>query len=624
MAESIPAAEPPSVKFALSFKPVQKDVDIETPKGEDFDKCKIKVERSGKSSGWVVIGPEGQILRRFLDADGNDYVDQWRYFKHGVEVYRDLDGNNNRKVDQSRWLNTGGSRWGLDTNEDGRIDSWKVLSAEEASREAVRAVVSGDEKALSAILISKDDIKTLGIQSSYSEKLLESVEDPGKKMRDMLSKSKSIGPKTVWMRFDNSTPCLIPADEGKSDNDIIVYENGMAIVESDGKPGLLQLGEMVRVGDVWKLTQIPVSIEGNSAQIAIGGILLQPALGSEQVAATADTPGVSPEIQKLLEELQNVDKNAPDISKGASALADYNEKRAGILTKLIDAAKTEEEKAVWTRQFADSMAAAVQFGGYADGLKLLKSLEADAVKDSAKDEVLSYIAYRRMTAEYFVESQGATGEKQQEVQLWWRKQLEQFAEKYPNGEDAAEALLQLAIAHEFNGKPTDAREWYQKLVKTHGDSRSAQRGQGALKRLDLKGKKPELSGPGISGGTIDLKDYRGKAVLVVYWSTWCVPCTQDLPVLRALYEQYHDRGFEIVGVNLDATPENVLPYMKEHKMTWPQIYEPGGLESGPAVAMGIIVPPVMFLVDGDGTVVSPIASVDDLKAGLPDLLKKKK
>ena len=101
------------------------------------------MEKSGKSSGWVVLGPEGQTLRRFVDSDGNNYVDQWRYFKNGIEVYRDLDATNNNKVDQSRWLNTGGSRWGLDPNEDGRIDSWKVLSAEEASREAVRALCAG-------------------------------------------------------------------------------------------------------------------------------------------------------------------------------------------------------------------------------------------------------------------------------------------------------------------------------------------------------------------------------------------------------------------------------------------------------------------------------------------------
>lgn len=622
--ESLPAADPPSVKLALSFRPVQKDVDIETPKPEELEKCKVKVERQGKSSGWIVLGPEGQMLRRFVDSDGNNYVDQWRYFKNGIEVYRDLDANNNNKVDQSRWLNTGGSRWGLDPNEDGRIDSWKVLSAEEASRETVRALVAGDEKILATLLIDKDDIKTLGIASEFSEKLIESVDDAGKKMRDMLSKAKAIGPKTVWVRFDNSTPCLIPKDEGKAESDLILYENGMAIIETDGKSGLLQLGEMIRVGDVWKLTQIPQSIEGAAAQIAIGGVMLHPTVASVAKVADNDTPNIAPEMQKILEELQKLDQNAPDPSKRASAVADYNAKRADIMAKLVDAAKTDEEKQQWIRQYADGLAAAVQFGAFPDGLKRLKALEGDVKGGSLKEALLPYVTYRRLLAEYYTESQGAAGEKQQEVQGWWRKQLEEFASEFPKADDTAEALLQLAIAHEFNGKPTEAREWYQKLIKSHPDSRPAQRAVGAVRRLDIKGKQFELAGKGLSGGSVDIKNFRGKVVLVVYWATWCTPCTQDLPVLRALYEQYHDRGFEIVGVNLDTTADQAIPYLKEHKVTWPQIHEPGGLESEPSTALGIIFPPVMLLVDGEGTVVSPISSVDDLKAGLPDLLKKKK
>ena len=141
------AADAPSADLAFSFKPVQKNVEYETPPKADFPKCQIKVERKGKISGWVVTGPAGQTLRRFLDTNGDNLVDQWRYYLHGLEVYRDVDANFNNKVDNSRWLNTGGSRWGLDTNEDGRIDEWKVISAQEASREAFEAMKTGDERA---------------------------------------------------------------------------------------------------------------------------------------------------------------------------------------------------------------------------------------------------------------------------------------------------------------------------------------------------------------------------------------------------------------------------------------------------------------------------------------------
>ena len=118
------AEDPPRASFMLEkFSPLQAGVDYERPKASDVSQCSVAVDRGRKHTGWKVIGSSGQVLRRFLDTNGNSLVDEWRYFKNGVEVYRDIDSNHNGKVDQSRWLNTGGSRWGIDTNEDGRIDS---------------------------------------------------------------------------------------------------------------------------------------------------------------------------------------------------------------------------------------------------------------------------------------------------------------------------------------------------------------------------------------------------------------------------------------------------------------------------------------------------------------------
>ena len=115
------AAPTASVKDTLAFTPKQQDVEYETPKPEEYAKCKVEAERKGKASGWLVLGPAGQVLRKIIDTDGDGTLDQWRYFNQGVEVYRDIDSNNNGKIDQSRWVNLGGSRWGIDQNEDGRI-----------------------------------------------------------------------------------------------------------------------------------------------------------------------------------------------------------------------------------------------------------------------------------------------------------------------------------------------------------------------------------------------------------------------------------------------------------------------------------------------------------------------
>ena len=62
------AAPTYSVKDMMAYVPKQRDVEYETPKPEEYAKCKLEVERRGKGSGWVVLGPSGQVLRKFLDT----------------------------------------------------------------------------------------------------------------------------------------------------------------------------------------------------------------------------------------------------------------------------------------------------------------------------------------------------------------------------------------------------------------------------------------------------------------------------------------------------------------------------------------------------------------------------
>ena len=134
----------PTAADALKLTPIQKDVDYQTPPQEQFDKCTIKAEKAGGQTGWVIRDKAGQVLRRFVDTNADNVVDQWSYYLDGAEVYRDIDADFNGKPDQCRWFNAAGIRWGLDTNEDGKIDRWKEISAEEASDELVRAIAEKD------------------------------------------------------------------------------------------------------------------------------------------------------------------------------------------------------------------------------------------------------------------------------------------------------------------------------------------------------------------------------------------------------------------------------------------------------------------------------------------------
>ena len=129
-----------------------------------------------------------------------------------------------------------------------------------------------------------------------------------------------------------------------------------------------------------------------------------------------------------------------------------------------------------------------------------------------------------------------------------------------------------------------------------------------------------VAGKNLANTTVSSNAYRGKVLVVVYWATWCKPCTEELPALQALYAQYRGRGFEVLGVNLDLDGTSVPAYISAHRVTWSTLHEPGGLDSRLARQLGILSLPTMVLLDRRGTVISAEATLADLKIELPKLL----
>ncbi|MBM82133.1 MAG: thioredoxin [Planctomycetaceae bacterium] len=617
-------AATPTVEQTMQLRPIHRGIEYETPKSSEWPQCRVEGERTGKGSGWVVLGPTGQVLRRFKDTNGDNIVDQWCYYNRGVEVYRDSDSNYNNKVDQSRWLNTGGSKWAIDSNEDGRIDSWKTLSAEEATQVAVTALLNNDSAALAKVLVSEADIQSLGIEKKRAGKLLESTSDLSGKMRAALSRTRKLTRSSKWLRFDATKPGVIPADLKRANKDLHVYENVMTIVATGNETTFVQIGEMVRVGDTWKLTQVPQPLEGNDVPVTEWGPLMQPDLNVPQATVQTQLPGsLSPEQQKLLEQLEQLDKRSPQPADGQAAFAQYNSKRADVLNKLISLSKTDAERERWTRQMIDGLSLIIQTGGNAETLTRLKGIESDLRRGAPRSKLTAYAVYRRMFADYIIASRTATSVQQPKVQEKWYADLATYIESYPQGEEVPEAMMQLAIAQEFMGKIPEAKQWYSRLASEHGKTQHGRKAAGALRRIGLPGKTLELSGPSLDGGgAIDLKRLRGRVVLVYFWSTWCRPCTEDLPQILNLYAQHRNQGFEIVGINLDNTKEPVRPFLTQQRVGWPQIFHPGGLESTLSIDFGIMTLPTMFLVDKRGIVVNRNITVADLKRDLPELLKK--
>lgn len=612
------SAQTPTPEFALQYRPAQKDIEYDIPAAADVSKCKVELERTESVSGFAVFDPNGLILRRYVDTNKDRYIDRWMYYLNGIEVYRDLDTDFNHKPDQSRWLHTHGARWGIDKDEDGRIEEWKFLSAEEASRVAIQAMVDGDVALLTSVLVTADDLKSLGLIEELSSRILRQVQEPEAAMKTILKNSRTLTSKSKWNRFDGAMPGVIPEDYGKAAEDLLVYEGAMAIVETSGQHGFVQLGEMMKIGNVWKLTQIPRPAEGDSIQIQIGGILMQPATPG----GSSSSQELTPAMQKLIADLQKVDEKAPAPNAKPEVLVDYLRRRTAIIEQIVAASRPGDEAETWTKQLINSLTSALQAGDKQSGVRLTQLLSG-LQKKSPNSELVAYAEYRQLFAGYSAEiARATTTEQQQKIQSGWLANLKRFVETHPKAEDTPDAMLQLALNAEFAANAEEARQWYGQLVSAHSKSPQAVRAAGALRRMDLKGRPLALSGPAPTGGTIDIESYKGRVVAVVFWAGWSTQFVADVPVLRALYEQYGDRGFEIVGVNLDQQPADVTNFTRQNRMTWPNIFQPGGLDSPLAQQFGLVSVPTIFLVGRDGRVVSNGMTINDLKTSLAEAFRK--
>jgi cytochrome c biogenesis protein CcmG/thiol:disulfide interchange protein DsbE len=98
---------------------------------------------------------------------------------------------------------------------------------------------------------------------------------------------------------------------------------------------------------------------------------------------------------------------------------------------------------------------------------------------------------------------------------------------------------------------------------------------------------------------VKLADYKGKVVLVNFWATWCGPCKEEIPDFVKIYDQYKDKGFVILGVSVDDSPEQLQAFMKEYGMNYPVLQMTPEFEDAFGPFYGY---PTSFVVARDGTI----------------------
>lgn len=112
----------------------------------------------------------------------------------------------------------------------------------------------------------------------------------------------------------------------------------------------------------------------------------------------------------------------------------------------------------------------------------------------------------------------------------------------------------------------------------------------------------------------------GKVTLIDFWASWCGPCRNENPNVVALYNEFHSKGFNIIGVSLDSDLEKWKQAIKKDNITWIQISNLKEWNEPIAKIYEVNQIPSTFLLDASGKIVAVDLRGDDLKLKIKELL----
>ena len=106
------------------------------------------------------------------------------------------------------------------------------------------------------------------------------------------------------------------------------------------------------------------------------------------------------------------------------------------------------------------------------------------------------------------------------------------------------------------------------------------------------------------GNPISLSSFEGQVLLVDFWASWCGPCRRENPNVVKLYNDFHDKGFEILGVSFDKSRDNWLKAIEDDNLRWSHVSDLKGWDSAAGKLYAINSIPATVLIGRDGKIIA--------------------
>lgn len=143
-----------------------------------------------------------------------------------------------------------------------------------------------------------------------------------------------------------------------------------------------------------------------------------------------------------------------------------------------------------------------------------------------------------------------------------------------------------------------------------------------LEKLRIGAPLPQFSGKDLDDKELTPAQYEGKVTLYDFWATWCKPCVAEMPNVVEVYNKYHDKGFDVVGISLDQEggEEKIRVFAEKFEMPWRHVFDGGGWGSEVAELFAVNSIPYTILVDRNGIIRHKGLRGAELEAAVSELL----
>lgn len=205
----------------------------------------------------------------------------------------------------------------------------------------------------------------------------------------------------------------------------------------------------------------------------------------------------------------------------------------------------------------------------------------------------------------------------------------EFIKNNPNG-----LISALLIEKGLNSRMVESEEaqkMYDGLtpeIKETLPAKSILKSLEAAKEREEKGKStsigataPDFSGPTPDGKELSLKEAMGKVTIIDFWAAWCKPCRVENPNVVNVYNKYHSKGLNIIGVSLDRKEEDWKKAIADDKLTWNHISSLDYFNDTVAKLYNVEAIPATFILDENGVIIAKNLRGPELESKISELLK---